>query len=351
MIDLDSDDFSPNQDRVDWLKDIKRANIKTDCKDYRQYRLFGKAFRIGNHRIEWYSAKKKKDVVFNHLCPKLNPETCNFDRKYPEDHPTKAGKLVGCPYCDDMSKKPSEKYMIHAIDRVLEKQGVDPVVVLSLPQGVMITLWNKRQLNKVNGKPMAISHDDYGYDIYLKFDPDASGKDMYSIETPPNSMHTPLTPAQKAYTTYDIQGAYRSMGVQQADEGEFRTFLSRIGMLKDPNAAATGTQMGSGPVMGSGGFGGIEDSLPESYNTVPNTGFTPPVTTQIPSGFTPPTITAEPSARFSGAAVPTPATDTLAVAIAGSAATPGMPSCFKDENKMGVIADCVKCPVRKACFS
>lgn len=371
MFDLDSEDFQPGTERHNWLKDVRRANMKTDCADYRQYRLFGNAFMIGNHRVEFFSKKKNANTVFNHLCPKLNPATCKYDRVY-TDGPN-AGKPVECPYCDapELGKKPSNKYLIHAIDRVLQRSEPNPVVVLSLPETVMIQLWNKKKFNVVDGKQYSVAHADYGFDIYLKFNPNGKAMDMYSVETG-NAARTPLSDVERQYRTYDLARLYSETGVKQADPAEFRTFLERVGLIKSTTPS---TQMPSGgfgnmdddlppsyggPIMGSGGFGG--QPAPSGFVPPPSSGgFTPPQSaqgggfvppTQMPSsaGFVPPTsagTAAGPSSRFSGPPTQEQQQPAAPAAVPQSAA---LPDCYKNTDFQGLPA-CLKCPVKRQCLA
>lgn len=386
MFDLENDDFKPGRHDVDWLETVKRANLKTDARDFHPYRIVSPTvFASAIHHVEWFSEKKGGKTGFPRLCPRLNPETFKLDRTYPAGHP-KAGQLVDCAHCDDLGIAPRFRYYMHAIDRVVQMNspGLNPVVVLDLPETALNSIIEKKKLNIHGGQTYSVAHPQYGQDIFIKLDPNAPPAKQYSVE---RGNPSALTAAEMAYPLQDLKALYMTKGFVQADPAAFREFLIRVKLI---GAANTGTQMPSGgkqedqlqaswggpSFAGGDSFGGTAQTFqpqtgpaqtfqpPAQFGTPASAqpqGFQPP---QTQGSFQPPTTGFQaPATRFSGPPTTTGVPEgmqmpagvqmpTSAPATVGpqqlNAAAVGKPECFQTDDRG--LPKCSVCPVKNACW-
>jgi hypothetical protein len=200
-----------------------------------QIRLLDKPWlAMAQHWIEIIGAKSEKQVKIPKTCLAFDNENDEFNKD--------------CPYCEltGENKVPRKVYYVNAIIRDLEDnmpstrsrptvkeknsghiEGLDskswtPVKVIRLTPSIVQKIQDLSQLNvhKIKGvrTQVNVADDDYGMDINIKYDPDATGTDKYNVQVVGGS--TPLTEQQRAYLTWDLQkeGLYSIENIQEASE-------------------------------------------------------------------------------------------------------------------------------------
>jgi hypothetical protein len=174
---------------------------------------------VKQHWVNILAGKEHKEVNIPKFC-------VSFDSDTEGDTPG-----VHCPYCDLPATvaKAQRFYLANAIIREFQddeparkvkpsQQEAEsgfkdkksstwtPVRVLRLPQSLAKKILDLAQLNKVKTKSgqvicYDVSHDKFGVDVNIKFDPDASGTDMYAAQ---GGERTSITPAEKDFLVYNL---------------------------------------------------------------------------------------------------------------------------------------------------
>jgi len=170
-------------------------------------------FPIKEHWIDIVT-KSKKEVRIPKIC-------VSFD---PAKEADKDG--VNCPYCtvnnggisylvnvihrglqEDEPKKKGKPTKTEAKTgfKVKDSETWTPVVVARFPSSLVKKIQSLKDLNKVkkDGKTTTYgaSHAKYGFDIDIKYDPDASGTDKYQVQKGERSS---ITDEEKEYLVYDL---------------------------------------------------------------------------------------------------------------------------------------------------
>ena len=170
------------------------------------------------HWINIIAGKDRREVNIPKVCVAFDPAT-EADKK---------GKA--CPYCELAGKRDQQFYLVNVIVRSLQEdkpskaakatkeekasgykdkdsESWTPVRVLRVTGSLMQKLQELGELNKVKNKKTGkaeafdVTDEKYGIDVNIKFDPDKSGTDMYSVQ---GGDRTPLTEEEQAYLCYEL---------------------------------------------------------------------------------------------------------------------------------------------------
>jgi hypothetical protein len=171
------------------------------------------------HWVNIVAGKDRREISIPKICISFDPQT-EGNRKG-----------IICPYCELEGKRDDFKYLANAIMREEQedkprkakdpskserKSGFKdpnsdswtPVSVIRLPSSLAKKIQDLKALNKKKNKETgenktySVSHEKFGCDIGIKFDPDAKGGDMYQVQL---LERTPLTDEEKEFLVYELQ--------------------------------------------------------------------------------------------------------------------------------------------------
>ena len=190
---------------------------------------------VAIHWVTIITPKEKKEINIPKLCLAHNPD----------DESTPTGKV--CPYCeldDKLGGRAGVAYFTNAIVRDIQESepkkvqkpsskekksghiqmGSDtwtPVRVIRLPNGLAgkISKIAQRNFEKgKKGKTHPVDHEEFGIDLAIQYDKDASASDAYSIDKGDRS---PLSKTEKKYLTWDLSAdLLEKIGLESEEEAK-----------------------------------------------------------------------------------------------------------------------------------
>ena len=197
-------------------------------KDYIQVRVIGD---VAVYAMHWIEITTPKGAVINIPRPVPNFDSAidDFDstiddpyKDIPNNMSTRKTYYVNAIVRDDQDDKP-KKLATHTKQE--KKTGLKsknskswtPVKVLRLPTSVVRMIQKIITMNKhkVDGKirEYELSHPVYGCDIYISFDKDEKGPNMYSVQ---KGDQCKLTKSEKAYLTWDLTKIVTPLPIEEA---------------------------------------------------------------------------------------------------------------------------------------
>lgn len=206
----------PGTDQAKWQDTLEWYKLKTPKElDFNQIRLTGPIMSAAYHWVDIIKKDGNKGA-FPATCCGYDPETETFN----ED------KCPGCKHGitqqrfyfqnaiirDLQELKPANAKSIADFSEEQKKQYREvgdkswtPVRVLKIPVSCAAQLRNIVKLNrhKIDGSIAIkdVSDDEYGVDLFIKYDPDETPMNMYDIQ---KGDCTPLTEEEKQYKLYNL---------------------------------------------------------------------------------------------------------------------------------------------------
>jgi hypothetical protein len=191
-------------------------------------RFVGPISGYGVHWIEILT-KRGKTTRIPKYCLAYDPDTNTRDT------------TKGCPYCELESADYSREFYVNAIIRDLQEdepsrkakptedeaesgfkdknsKSWTPVRVVRLPVSLITKLNRLSDLNRVkskdgNSKAYDLSHEKYGCDVFIQYNPEASGTDKYNANL---GQRSPLTEEEMNYLLWDIEDKAPLESVEEA---------------------------------------------------------------------------------------------------------------------------------------
>lgn len=234
-------DTKPSGDQQKWQDSLEWYKFKTPKEtDFNQVRLIGPIMSAIYHWVEITKQDGSK-ASFPATC-------CGYD---PDTEVTDESKCPGCQCRITQQKfyfqnaiirdlqevKPANAKSVADFPEEQKKQyreigdrSWSPVRVLKIPKSCATQLHDIVKLNrhKIAGVTMAkdVADDDYGVDLFIKYDPDEVPANMYGIQ---KGDCTPLTAEEKTYKLYNLD-------VVKSDAIRLEKDLIRTGHLAESNA-------------------------------------------------------------------------------------------------------------------
>lgn len=191
-------------------------------------RFVGPISGYGVHWIEILT-KRGKTTRIPKYCLAYDPDSNTRD------------STKDCPYCELESADYSREFYVNAIIRDLQEdepsrkakhtedeaqsgfkdknsKSWTPVRVVRLPVSLITKLNRLSDLNRVkskdgNSKSYDLSHEKYGCDVFIQYNPEASGTDKYNANL---GQRSPLTEEEMNYLLWDIEDKAPLESVEEA---------------------------------------------------------------------------------------------------------------------------------------
>ena len=223
--------------RIDDLVDL----LQYPSGEWTDIRFIGDVHNYAFHWIE-ITTKRKKKTQFPKICLAWDRETESMD------------STIDCPYCALSNQRFGLSYYSNAIVR--EDQDAEPkkkpkptrtevktgfkekdsstwtpVKVVRLTTSLARKILSRQKLNRIKTKSgvkvMPISHPKYGCDMSIRFDPDATGTEMYDAQKGDRS---PLQEDELEYLIWDISNLLEPEPLKEAKEEVRRLKKNNPGM-------------------------------------------------------------------------------------------------------------------------